>query len=200
MKLVLNSKICDKYQFSLEEILILYLVMHNPDFNATINALKDRGLLQSQDGKYSISDSAKSSLCNVMAESGNINETRLSNLAIEMQKCFPQGKPQGSVNYFRANKREIIFQLQKFFVQYGNYPDEDILSATKDYIESFRGNYRYLPIITNFILKTTKILDERGDPVIKESSQLATQLENRRQEGNKEAVINDDSWLVTSRN
>lgn len=201
MNLILNNEVCAKYQFSLEETLILYLIMRNPDFNVTFNNLKNRGLLQNRNGKCSISDNAKNSLYRIMTESGNIDENRLNKLASDMQKCFPQGKPQGSVNYFRANKREIVFQLQKFFVQYGNYSDEDILAATKDYIASFHGNYRYLPIITNFILKTTKTLDEMGNPVIKESSQLATQLENRQQEEEGGVVaINDDSWLYTDRN
>lgn len=201
MKLILNSEVCNNYQLSFEETLILFLVTHNPDFKITINTLRDRGLLQSQNGKYIISDLAKASLCRIMVESGNIDEARLNNLAVEMQKCFPQGKPQGSVNYFRANKREIVFQLQKFFIQYGDYSDEDILTATKSYINSFHGNYRYLPIITNFILKTTKTLDEMGNPVIKQSSQLATQLENKQQEEEEGGVtINDDSWLYADRN
>lgn len=157
--------------------------------------------MQKQDGKFIIPEFTKSVVQKITSESGNINEDRLNSLASKIQKCFPEGKPQGSVAYYRANKREIIFQLQKFFIHYGNYSDEDILNATKSYVESFRGNYRYLPIITNFILKSTKTLDEMGNPVIKESSQLATQLENKQQEEGKGRVaINDDSWLVNSRN
>lgn len=201
MKLILNGEICSKYQLNLNETLILYLIMQNLDINDTICALKNRGLLQNQDDKLSVSDAAKDSLNKIITESGNIDKARLDKLASELQRCFPQGKPQGSVSYYRANKREIVFQLQKFFLQYGNYSDEEIIAVTKDYIKSFNGNYRYLPIITNYILKVTKTLDEMGNPVIKESSQLATQLENGQQEEERGGVaINDDSWLYTDRN
>lgn len=201
MKLILNSDICAKYHLSIDEALILLLIMRNPDYNGTFRDLVNRGLLQNQNGKCIISTTTETLLNRMMIDSGNVDERRLSTLASKMQQCFPEGKPQGSVNYFRANKREIIFQLQKFFIQYGDYSDEDIVEATQSYVNSFHGNYRYLPIITNFILKATKTQDEMGNPVIKESSQLATQLENKQQEEERRGMaINDDSWLFSNRN
>jgi hypothetical protein len=175
--------------------------MQGQDCKDMIEILTKRGILQNQNGKCVIPETTKNVVNNILIECGNIDNRNLDALAVKMQKCFPEGKPQGGVAYYRANKREIVFQLQKFFFQYGSYSDEDIIAATKGFVDSFNGNYKYLPVITNFILKSTKALDELGNPVVKESSQLATQLENKHQnDGRVGVAINDDSWLYTDRN
>lgn len=201
MRLTIDSKICAKHQLNVNEFFLLHLIMQGQDCKNMIETLVRRGILQEQDGKCIIPDITKSVVNDILVECGNIDNKNLDTLAMKMQKCFPMGKPQGSIAYYRSNKREIIFQLQKFFLQYGNYSDEDIIAATKMFVDSFNGNYKYLPVITNFILKSTKTLDELGNPVVKESSQLATQLENKQQEKEGGRVaINDDSWLYTDRN
>lgn len=199
MRLMINSDACAKEQFSINEVLILYLIMHDRDFNSTIRDLRGRGVLQEQNGKLVVSEVSVRKLNKVLFDSGNIDKGRLDELAIKLQKCFPEGKPQGSVSYYRSNKREIIFKLQKFFLQYGDYPDEDIIKVTHDYVKSFRGNYRYLPVITNYILKPVKTLDEFGNPVTEETSQLATQLENKH-DSETTLPADDSSWLYTDRN
>lgn len=198
---MIDSKICAKHQLNVNEFLLLHLIMQGQDYKDIIETLVKRGVLQEQNGKCVIPEYTKNVVNNIFVECGNIDNRNLEALAIKMQKCFPEGKPRGSIAYYRANKREIVLQLQKFFFQYGNYSDEDIITATKGFVDSFNGNYKYLPVITNFILKSTKTLDELGNPVVKESSQLATQLENKQQEmEGKGVAINDDSWLYSDRN
>lgn len=201
MRLTIDNKICAKHQLSINEFFLLHLIMQGQDCKSMIETLIKRGILQEQNGKCVIPDITKGVVNDILVECGNIDNRNLDALAVKMQKCFPVGKPQGSIAYYRSNKREIIFQLQKFFFQYGNYSDEDIITATRMFVDSFNGNYKYLPVITNFILKSTKTLDEFGNPVIKESSQLATQLENKQQEEEGYGVaINGDSWLFSNRN
>ena len=198
MKLIINSDLCAKQQLNIEESLILYLISRGCNLTNIIAELVNRGLANKQDDCFVLPSSTKKILDEILLGSGNINETRLNNLATKMQKCFPEGKPQGSITYYMANKREIIFKLQRFFAQYGDYSDDDIVDVTKKYVESYHGNYKYLPVITNFIIKTVKSFDEFGNPVVEEISQLATQLENK--EAEESVHVNDDSWLFSSRN
>ena len=201
MRLIVDSKACAKHQLNVNEFLLLHLIMQGQDCKDIIETLKKRGILQEQNGKCVIPELTKNVVNSILVECGNIDSRNLDTLAVKMQRCFPEGKPSGGIAYYRANKREIVFQLQKFFFQYGNYSDEDIIAATKRFVDSFNGNYKYLPVITNFILKSTKTLDEFGNPVVKESSQLASQLENKQQEEETGVVaINDDSWLFNTRN
>lgn len=198
MRLIIDSDICTKYNFSVDEILLLLLIMRGQDVKDQVKNLIGRGLVQKNDDGYTVSESVREMLDKIVLESGNASEKRLSTLAMKMQKCFPEGKPYGSITYYRANKREIIFRLQSFFKQYGDFPDEEIVDATRRFVESFHGNYKYLPVITNFIIKTSKTTDSFGNPVIENTSQLATQLENKDDTGH--ADNNDDSWLFSNRN
>lgn len=45
-------------------------------------------------------------------------------------------------------------RLKLFFKKYGNeYTDEQIIQATKKYVEGFNGNYTYMRLLKYFIFK-----------------------------------------------
>jgi hypothetical protein len=123
-------------------------------------------------------------------------EKRLLNLAEKLRKCFPEGKMPGTAYYYRCNNREVFLKLKKFFTQYGDYTDEEIVDATKRFVASYQGNYRYLPLAKYFISKNKTITDEDGKNHITEVSLLATYLENK-EEGD---INNSGDWLMSSRN
>ena len=114
-----------------------------------------------------------------------------------MKVCFPEGKMPGTPYYYRCNRREIILKLKKFFSQYGNYKDEDIIDATKRFIASFNGNYKFLPLIKYFIMKNKTVADEDGANHIVECSPLADYLENKEDDN---VVTASDEWLMNTRN
>jgi hypothetical protein len=119
-----------------------------------------------------------------------------------MRECFPQGKMRDKFGretpyYYRCNNPEVIKKLKKFFTQFGNYSDEDIISATKRYVASFNGNYAGMRLIKYFILKDAVKQGEEGSHV-EQVSDLLTFLENG--ESEEEVVINNGDWLTTSRN
>ena len=90
-----------------------------------------------------------------------------------------------------------MLKLKKFFKMYGNYTDDDIVDATKRFIASFNGNYKYLPLIKYFIIKNKKVMDEDDSYHVVEVSPLADFLENK--EDNNVVTASDD-WLVEIRN
>ena len=53
------------------------------------------------------------------------------------------------------------------------YSDEDIIEATKRYINSFNGDYRFMQLLKYFILKRVIVEGE-----IEETSQLLSYLSN----------------------
>lgn len=105
-------------------------------------------------------------------------EDKLVSLATKMMDIYPQGKKPNTNYYWRGNKREILLKLQKFIKLYGQVSDEEILDATKRYVESFNGNYDYMRLLKYFILKTDKL----GEEGITQISELASFLENKGQE------------------
>ena len=94
-------------------------------------------------------------------------------------KIFPEGRKEGSSQYWRGNRKDITLRLKKFFKLYGNkWKDREILDAARRYIESFNGNYSYMRVLKYFIWKDERKMDENGDMYIDPKSDLATLLEN----------------------
>ena len=76
-------------------------------------------------------------------------------------------------------KREISLRLKKFFKLYDNtYTDEQILTAAKNYVETFNGQYNYMRVLKYFIWKDEKKLTEDEKIQVVEISDLANYIEN----------------------
>lgn len=197
MKTIIDDKVCLKYHLTPEEVMLL-LIIKGGNYNDDIGNLAARNIISLQENRYSLSIEWANTLDNILKESSSSidSEERLLNLAKQMKELFPKGKMPGTAFYYRCNNREIVLKLKKFFLQYGNYSDEEILDATQRFIASFQGDYRYLPLIKYFISKNKKVQDEDGEVHIQEVSELATYLENQ----DAEDSYQDDDWLLDSKN
>ena len=98
-------------------------------------------------------------------------EEELLGLAEKLQALFPSGRKCDDAGIpkwsWRGNKTDIVKKLQKFFKLYGNYPSEDIIKATTNYVNRYKYDNKAMRILPYFIYK------EVGDGV----SDLATELE-----------------------
>lgn len=198
MKIAIDENVCLKHHLSLEEVLMALTIRSCKDMNFTLNNLQAREVAVLQGNKYMVtqhwSDVLDEILCDSSKE-GN-NEDRLRNLARKMMDCFPDGKMPGTAYYYRCNVREVSLKLKKFFLLYGEYPDEDIIDATKRFVASYKGDYKYMPLLKYFISKNKKVLGEDEEYHVQEVSELATYLENK----GGTSVEEDDDWLISSRN
>lgn len=198
MKLIIDDKICQKHHLTPEEVMLSLAIRNTSDFNKVLNSLVNREVLVLQGNKYLVTQHWSDELDEILADSqGAIDSERLSSLAQQMRECYPKGKMPGTVYFYRCNSREIILKLKKFFTVYGNYPDSKIIEATKKYVASYNGNYRYLPLLKYFILKNKTVQDEDGSNHIVEVSPLADYLENK---DDNNLVTASDDWLMTVRN
>jgi hypothetical protein len=108
-------------------------------------------------------------------------------------ECFPEGKKEGTCQYWRGNIRDVTLKLQKFFKLYGNkYTDEQLISATQRYVNSFNGRYQFMRVLKYFICKNEKKVDSEGVGYIEEVSDLAAYIEN---EGHEKSL--KDDWMST---
>lgn len=99
----------------------------------------------------------------------------IQELAEKMQALMPPGKKPDTIFYWKGNKNEIKSKLLKFFSEYGtDYTMDEILDATKRYVDSFNGNFTYMRLLKYFIYKQEVKNGERIDV-----SELATFLENK---------------------
>ena len=74
-----------------------------------------------------------------------------------------------------------------FFKKYGaDYTDEQIIQATKSYVESFNGDYRFMRVLKYFIFK-----EEKGaDGMVESTSDLINRIDNAGQEDTE-----NNNWM-----
>ncbi len=94
-------------------------------------------------------------------------------LADSVRNLFPSGVTSGG-QYVRSAKRAIEYKLKQFKSQYPEVTDEQIIKATKKYVEDYeRTNYQYMKTAEYFIMKDR-------------TSLLATVIENMDEEPEEE--------------
>lgn len=193
MKITLDIDECKKKGKDLDVILYLISLLTNSKITlSTFEKARQQGLLKfeqmynpqrpfpeyvtlSQTGEYIIES--------ILADNNTSNnDSRIENLANKLREIFPTGKKPGYAYTWRDSTSCIVDRLKKFFLKYGDYSDEEIIEATKKYVNSFNGDYKYMQLLKYFIWKNKVTGEEvvRGRIVgeVERQSQLAAYLED----------------------
>lgn len=180
MKYTINERILKKHGFTLKEALALMLLKTGTTFEEQVRKLMHKGYIVNNNGTIMITQTYSEELDSALLEADEEvpDEKRLLPLAKTLIALYPKGKVPGTPYYYKSNKREVMLKLQKFFKVYGNYSDEDIIEATKRYIQSFNGDYTYMKVLKYFIYKFDHKLNSEGVMEVEEGSLLASELEN----------------------
>ena len=99
---------------------------------------------------------------------------RFDVLASYLREIYPEGKKPGTVYMWRDSVPIISKRLKAFVKKFGDYSNVDIINATKRYVQSFNGDYKYMQLLKYFILKRENNLGE-----VEENSQLLSYLNNK---------------------
>ena len=181
MKLTIDQTILDKNNLTLEEFLVLFLSAREVDIGVISQSLVAKGLANKDlfsSGKLVISDKVKDLVSTIPIESDkNVidKDSEFTELATELREIYPAGRKDGTTYMWRGTTAEVAKKLKTLVVKYGyTINREDVLKATKEYVNSFNGNYRYMQLLKYFILKSVK--DADGNVDIK--SELMSLIEN----------------------
>lgn len=200
MKIVFDTDACIKNNKDID--VLLYLISLAAGSNITLNTFEkarqqhllkfnapyDRNNLfpnsveLSRDGEFLLES--------IMADSevgtSNTSQDRFINLANKLRELFPAGVKPGYKYLWRDSTTCIADRLKKFTMKYGNYSDEEIIAATKRYVDSFNGNYTYMQLLKYFIWKNkvsgAELIDGRLVGEVEKQSQLAAYLEDKEEE------------------
>lgn len=193
MKFTIDEAVVTRLGMDLPSLFATLLVKTGADIEQVFSDLvKKEVLVKGMLGGYSVT-SRWSDVCNnilLTSEKTIPKDEELEPLALELMSIVPQTKMPGTPYYYKCNKREIILKLKKFFKLYGMYPYEDIVNATKRYVASFNGDYRYMKLLKYFIMKDERRIDADGKGYVEETSMLATELENK-----ESSDVNSDNWV-----
>ena len=191
MKITISEDVCSRHKVSLEKILLILLARVSRNIPSALDALLKEDVIRKDEDGYSVSEGWSDSIDNILVESETNKETddRILELADKMIEEFPKGRKEGSNQYWRGNKKEIAVRLRKFAKMYGGkWTDIELLKATRRYVQSFNGNYKYMRVLKYFIWKVERKQDEEGNQISCETSDLATLLEN------KEDTVDNNDW------
>ena len=180
MNYVLNQSKIGQQGFTLGEFLVLLCIRQGINPEDVLKRLLDSDKIISEDGKYLIHSgwAKRMDLALLNADEQVPEEQDIENLVKRLIDLFPTGKKEGTNQYYRGSKKDIATKLRKFFKIYGNYSHEDVYNATKRYVDSFNGDYRYMRILKYFIFKSVRKVNEDGVVYVEDVSQLAEYLEN----------------------
>lgn len=184
--MTISIEACRKNGVSLGEVLLLLAIYHKQNLNLAEASLVEKGYITADRTPYStqkwiVFSKGAELLNNVMADSMELSssEDELTNLASTLKDIFPKGKKEGTAYYWTEGVPLIVKRLKLFFKKYGDkYTNDQIIEATKKYVESFNGDYKYMKLLKYFIFKD-KIGAARN---VEEDSDLVTYIENNGQE------------------
>jgi hypothetical protein len=193
MKIVLDTEVCKKEGKDADVIIYLLSLLSGSKITTdTFEKARQQRLLKFEQiydprkpfPEYvSLTDTAEHVVESLMASSSEVaSDERCTQLAEKLREIFPAGKKPGYAYTWRDSPSCIADRLKKFFMKYGDYPDDRIIQVTKDYVASFNGNYTYMQLLKYFIWKnkTTGEQVVRGRVVgeVEKQSQLAAWLED----------------------
>ena len=167
MNITINSSVLQKYNLSIKEFLVLYLCFLETDIEKTINSLVDKKVADKNlynNIDLVLSDNTKELIATILVESDKAvvnNQEKFNQLAEKMRELYPAGKKPGTTYYWKDSVPIIARKLETLVSKFNvNFTEEEVLNATKRYIDSFNGDYRYMQLLKYFILKTDKTTGE----------------------------------------
>lgn len=182
MKLAIDEKILAKNNLTLNEYLFLLFNARGGDVHECITSLIAKGWAGTDlfdDTKIVLSDNTKGKVFDVLVDSDKLVEDRqdeLLALANELKEIFPEGRKAGTTYSWRGSSAEIAKKLKNLIVKYGcTFTREEAIEATKAYVASFNGDYKYMKLLKYFLLKTPR--NNNGD--VEVESDFMAYLENK---------------------
>lgn len=163
MKITIDDKVLSKYKLTKEQFFFMLSLVYKVDDNAIDSLLKNKFYISQSYGagcvpqhNYFLAHAGVDVVNKILLESehlGTNQKERLDNLAKSLQALYPEGKKAGTNNYWRGNVPEIRDRLQMFLKRFDDYPDEVIIKATENYVESFNIDTRLMKTLKYFISK-----------------------------------------------
>ena len=191
MKLTIDQTILENNNLTLAEFLVLFLSAKEVDIGDISQSLVAKGFADKDlfsSGKLVISDKVKDLISTISIDSDkNVidKDSEFTDLATELRGIYPAGRKDGTTYMWRGTTAEVAKKLKTLVVKYGfTINKEDVIKATKEYVSSFNGNYRYMQLLKYFILKSVKDADGNVDikselmSIIENSGQLDAQRED----------------------
>lgn len=195
MKYIIDTEILEREGIGLDEALYLLSVYKKKpiNFNTIQKAKVENKILKFENSRdpVKITPKGQSYIESILAKSkihvSSDNLERYRTLADKMREVYPKGLKPGTNYQWRDSTAIIADRLMKLVAKYNiEFTDEEAVDATKRYIASFNGNYRYMQILKYFISKQKPVEGTSAE----QNSQFLSFLQN---EGD---IIENQDWTA----
>lgn len=158
---ILNHNLKPKdVKLSLRDCVLCWLIGTGYNPTSAINNLLFKGVLSfDKEGKLRVFRKYSDIINLSIAQSNNSipKQSNIEKLAEKLIEIYPHEllkDDNGHDKYWlSSNKKDVTTRLNIYFNEYGVRSDEDIINATKQYVERFSTNKLYMASLANFILK-----------------------------------------------
>lgn len=195
MRITIDQAILDKHGLSMEEFMLLYLNAKEVNISECMDTLVSKGLADKnlfKENSLVVSGKVKDLIATITIDSDKSvidKDTEFIELAKELQELYPAGRKEGTSYMWRGTVTEVAKKLKTLVAKYKySFTKEQAIKATKEYINSFGGNYKKMRLLKYFILKTERDADDNVNVV----SEFMSLIEN---EGQTE--VRRDDWMST---
>lgn len=182
MRWSIDEKVLAENNLTLNEYLFLLFNARGGDVHECITSLVSKGWGGEDlfdDTKVVLSDKARENALNILVDSDKLVEDKQDDfeaLAEKLKEIFPEGRKAGTTYSWRGSTAEVARKLKNLVVKYGcRFTHEEAIEATKAYVASFNGDYKYMKLLKYFLLKTPR--NNNGDVEIE--SDFMAYLENK---------------------
>lgn len=182
MRWSIDEKVLAENNLTLNEYLFLLFNARGGDVHECVTSLVSKGWGGEDlfdDTKVVLSDKARENALNILVDSDKLVEDKQGDfeaLAEKLKEIFPEGRKAGTTYSWRGSTAEVARKLKNLVVKYGcRFTHEEAIEATKAYVASFNGDYKYMKLLKYFLLKTPR--NNNGDVEIE--SDFMAYLENK---------------------
>ena len=182
MKWTIDSTVLEKYNLSMDEFILLLFLARGGDIQKCLSSLLakkwvDRNIFHPEQVVLSLE--TKETVQGILLDSDKLvngKQDDFNALADKLREIFPKGNKAGTNYNWRSSTAEIARKLKNLVFKYNcKFTEEEAIEATKAYVSSFNGDYKYMKLLKYFLLKTPR--NNNGDVEIE--SDFMTYLENK---------------------
>lgn len=175
MKLTITTRSLEKQGLTVKDFAVLLYYMGGGEGDIVpeiTKVLAEKGLLVPTLTGYEFVKSRELEIRSWYIDGNTYSSPeRYENLAKQMMELFPKGSKCPG-HPWRSNAVTVAKKLETLHNRFSaEFTDEQVLSATRRYVESFNGNYTYMQCLNYFVLK-------RDTVKMEDTSALLSYIEN----------------------
>jgi len=161
MNLILKTETFLRNNLTDDEVVYLLMLSKKIDEESVQKSLESKGFITRDGnifGDYRITEAGIKTINNIVLDSNDkvpkATDKDLLALAGDMIALFPKGYQQGNKYAWRCSPAACVERLRGFFLKFNNnYTNEEILQATKNYVEHYKDSGQ-MRILIYFIWNT----------------------------------------------